>query len=331
MEKNQKIINNFFKDKKILITGGTGYIGSVLVNNLLEKKAIIYLITRKKKNHNIYRRDYKLKIITGNIEDQKTWDKNIKNKDLFIHLASDESKFKKEIDYINNFNVNVKSIIYALNSSLKFNKKIRIISLGSENQLGIAKKIPVDESFVDNPVTIFGINKLIAEKYLYYYKYAHKIISVNLRLSNVYGPSLNSNNFLKTSLNKMIYNALNSKIKMYSNRNSIRDFVFIDDVIDSILFAAISIDKLKNNFYNIGSGKGISLKDLMNKVEFIIKKNYSSIKIIKSIDNSKLKSFDYRNYTANIKKFNSETGWKPKTGINNGIIKTIDYLNINKI
>jgi UDP-glucose 4-epimerase len=129
----------------------------------------------------------------------------------------------------------------------------------------------------------------------------------------------------------MIYNALNSKIKMYSNRNSIRDFVFIDDVIDSILFAAISIDKLKNNYYNIGSGKGISLKDLMNKVEFIIKKNYSSNKIIKSIDNSKLKSFDYRNYTANIKKFNSETGWKPKTGINNGIIKTIDYLNINKI
>ncbi len=129
----------------------------------------------------------------------------------------------------------------------------------------------------------------------------------------------------------MIYNALNSKIKMYSNRNSIRDFVFIDDVIDSILFAAISIDKLKNNFYNIGSGKGISLKDLMNKVEFIIKKNYSSIKIIKSFDNSKLKSFDYRNYTANIKKFNIETGWKPKTDINNGIIKTIDYLNINKI
>ena len=57
----------------------------------------------------------------------------------------------------------------------------------------------------------------------------------------------------------------------------------------------------------------------------------SEDKIIKSIDNSKLKSFDYRNYTANIKKFNSETGWKPKTGINNGIIKTIDYLNINKI
>ena len=55
MKKKQRIINNFFKNKKILITGGTGYIGSVLVKNLLEKKEIIHLITRKKKYHNIYK------------------------------------------------------------------------------------------------------------------------------------------------------------------------------------------------------------------------------------------------------------------------------------
>ena len=117
---------------------------------------------------------------------------------------------------------------------------------------------------------------------------------------------------------------------MYSNRNCIRDFIFIDDVIDAIIFAAINIDKLKNNFYNIGSGRGISIKNLMSKIELTIKKNYYQKKIIISFDNSKLDSFDYRNFTANIKKFNTETGWKPKININDGIIRTIDYLTINK-
>ena len=102
----------FLKNKKILITGGAGFIGSKLINELVKIDCKIYVVVKK----------------------------NIKQKDYLINLASNESKFGKIINVNENFKTNVKSLVLALLCSKKLNKKIKIISFGSENQLGIAKK-----------------------------------------------------------------------------------------------------------------------------------------------------------------------------------------------
>ena len=313
-------------NKKILITGGSGYIGSKLILKLLEHQVIIYLHTRRKNDlPNIFIKNKNVKIIHGDIADINFWKKNIKNKDFLVNLASNESKFKHKIEFIYNFKVNVQPLIYALISSYRFNKTIKIISIGSENQHGIAKYLPVSEKKTDNPVTLVGINKLIAEKYLEFFSSIYNINAVNLRLSNVYGPSVSKKNFLKVSLNKIIYDACQGKVNLYLNKNSIRDYIFIDDVVDSIFYAMKNIRNFKDAYYYIGSGKGFTIKKvaklIINKIKLI---NKSKI-YINNVD-TKLSDFDKRNFIPDIKNFKRMTKWKPNVSLDKGIQITIDYL-----
>ena len=311
------------KAKKILILGSTGYIGSVLIEKLIELNYSVYayrrggLVTKKNK---------KINYIYGDLSTNKFWRKNIKNKDYLINLISNENKFGLEVDFINNFEINVKIMMHALKAAKEFNKKIKILSLGSENQHGIANKIPVNEKYEDKPVTFFAINKLIIEKYMSFFSDNFKIQTINLRLPNVYGPTYDIKNFLKISLNKIIYNAIKGEINLYKNQKCIRDFLFIDDAIDAILVSLQKFDKLKDKYYYIGSGRGISILDLSNKIKDIVIKK-KMIKKIKTINHKiKLNKFDYRNFVADYKKFEKVTGWKPKNNKNQGIVKTINYL-----
>ena len=315
---------SFLTNKKILITGSSGYIGSKLLKKLLNFNCKIFIIVRNKKLINKHlKKEKKIFFLTGNITKKIFWEKNIKNMDYLIHLASNESKFGKNINFFDNFNVNVNSLLYALFFSKKYNKNIKIISIGSENQLGIAKKIPVNDESKDKPLTIFGINKLIAEQYLNFYKKSFNIDSISLRLSNVYGPSGFQENILKVSLNKMISNALNEKIILYNNQNSIRDFIFIDDVINAIILAMKNIKKLDQNYYYIGSGKGYSLKKISEIITKQVIKYFPTKKISKIQIRKKMSDFDKRNFVANIKKFKKITGWSPKISLLEGIKNTI--------
>ena len=313
----------FLKNKKILITGGTGFIGSRLINELTKAECKIYLMVRQNNKLVNKIKNKKIRVLKGNLVDINFWKKNIREKDFLIHLASDESKFGSKIDVVQNFNINVKSIFLALFCAQQLNKKIKIISIGSENQLGIAKKIPVNEEINDNPVTIFGINKLIAEKYSAFFKKNFNIKIVNLRLSNVYGPSGLSSNFFKVSMNKMIKNISGGKIFLYKNKNSIRDFVYIDDVINAIILSMKKINKLKSVFYYIGSGKGYSLKKISEMIMKIIVEIYPNKEIITENITKKISKFDKRNFVANYKKFQQATGWTPKTSLKKGISITI--------
>jgi len=313
----------FLKNKKILITGGAGFIGSKLINELVKIDCKIYVVVKKNNKLIDKIKNKRIKIIQGNILDINFWKKNIKQKDYLINLASNESKFGKIINVNENFKTNVKSLVLALLCSKKLNKKIKIISFGSENQLGIAKKIPVSEDATDNPITVFGINKLIAEKYMNFFKKNFDIKITNLRLSNVYGPSIYSENFLKVSLNKMIKNLSNGEILLYSNKNCIRDFIYIDDVVKAIILALKNINKLNKPYYYIGSGKGHSLKQISQ----IIKDKYFEINPYKKISikliKKKLTKFDNRNFVANYKNFKNITGWSPKISLQKGIGMTI--------
>ena len=323
-------MRSFFKDKKILIVGGTGFIGSSLVKKLLEYKCIIYLYVRNKRKKKNIEEIKNIKIIYGDIIKKNFWKKNIKNKDFLINLASNENKFGLDIDFIKNFEVNIKLLLLALDAASKYNSKIKIISFGSENQHGIAKKIPVSERDFDEPVTFFGFNKLIIEKYMIYFKENLNVKCVNLRLPNVYGPTSNYDNFLNVSLNKIINNALNGKIYIYSNKFCVRDFMYIDDVISAILITMKRFSYFKDTYYYIGSGKGLKIIELIEKIENLVKKSFPSKKIRRIIYKRKLSNFDYRNFLANYNSFKKITYWKPKKNISEGIKDTINYVQQNQ-
>ena len=311
-------------NKKILIIGGSGFIGSSLIEKLINLSYELTIFIRNKNSINI--KNKKIKYIRGDLLSPNFWKRNINNKDFLINLISNENKFGIKIDLLNNFEINVKVMLMALHSSYKFNRHIKIISFGTENQHGISKKLPINEKDQDSPVTFFGLNKQIIENYMKYFCENLNIKSVNLRLPNVYGPSTSKENFLKISLNKMIIGSLTGKVNLYNNQNCIRDYIFIDDVVNAILISIKKFNILDNHFYYIGSGTGNKIIDIVNKIEniLVIKKRIK--KVVKLNHNIKLSKFDHRNFIANSNCFKKLTNWKPETNIDNGLLKTIDYI-----
>ena len=310
---------NNILNKKFLILGGSGYLGSSFVDKLEKENVFIYLHTNN--NNNKYK-NKNIKVIKGDITTKNFWKKNIKNKHYLINFASAENTFlnKKTLD--DDYDLNAKSGIYALINAYKFNKKIKIIFFGSENQetkLNISKK----DEFKSTPHIFFGLNKDTLEKYSIYFKNFLKLKVVFLRFSNIYGPSTNKQLSLRSSYNKIIHSALNGKINLFENKKSKRNIIFIDDVITSIFATIYKFDSLNADYYYICGSRSLSILQFSKIIIKSLKKNNLKVKL--KFINKSLSNFDHRNFYRNNSKFKKKAKWKPLNTYTIGIDKTIKY------
>jgi nucleoside-diphosphate-sugar epimerase len=185
----------------------------------------------------------------------------------------------------------------------------------------------VNETFQDNPVTIFGIHKLMAEKYLQYYSREFGMQTVTLRLSNVYGPTSRRDRAVQVVLNKIIYNAsLKGKITIFGDGTFIRDYVFVEDVINSFLTAGINMDTVNTKHYYIGNGIGHRLVDAVNLIADRVALKKGQRPIIEYIPPPLgLSAFDKRNFVSDTARFHMDTGWSPNVPLEEGVDRTINY------
>ena len=261
----------FYKDKTIAVFGSEGYIGKNLCSELINlgSKVIPY----SKKNSIINSIDF--------------WDYVFRDKiDLIFYLAASESidpNINQDLD------VNALGVLNCLEKAKTLNINPSIIYTSTSNIAGLVKNLPVNESTLDNPQTIFAIHKLLAENYLNYYRNKFFIPSISLRLSNIYGPSKDRNLSSRVVINKMILNALSSnKLVLYKNKDKVRDFLFINDAIESILYAGKFCNQADSRFYVIGSGEETTYQGIADKV--------IKLKITKNIFNNFIKSYLINTY-----------------------------------
>ena len=318
----------FYSDKRVLVTGGTGYLGSRFISELISSGCELKLLVRKSSKLNeSYIKNPKVKIIVGDLNKKNTWEKTLDGINYIFHFAARENKYGVFFDPYQDLLINIVPTLLMLEVCRKNGYPVKILFSGSENQLGIANKIPVDETNIDKPVNIFGINKLTSEKYLELYSNDFGIKSVTLRLSNVYGPTSELKNLLNVSLNKIISDALAGSIYILNNGLFIRDYVYIDDVINAFLISGRKMAELTNSFYYIGSESGSKLNEVMslicNLVEEKIGKRPS---IIKKLSKIKETPFEMRNFVSDTIKFQSDTGWQSQVPLIDGIKRTIDFI-----
>lgn len=311
----------FYKSKRVLITGAGGYIGSSVARFLSELDCDLILQTY---HNSVALSSPKSSIVTINADFNKPdfWTRLLdKRPDIVFHFAENDYK---DPDPAKQLSGSALLVLRLLEYCKKASLRPKIIFASSSNLVGWPNELPVTEDVPDAPLTMYAIHKLLAEKYLSYYSREFGFSAITLRLANVYGPTLDREVTLRAVVNRMIAGGLSGKLQLYVNRSCVRDYVYIDDVVDAFIRVG-TIEVHNRPYYLIGSGAGITIEALAKLIAEILEKKGLARPSIDVDDNSPVLEVEKRNFVADTANFRNITQWRSDTTLEQGIGKTVDY------
>jgi UDP-glucose 4-epimerase len=320
-----KIEISHFKNKRILITGGLGFIGSNLALRLHDLGAKIVIIDALIPEHggcffNINPIEKFVKIHTSRLgENQSLLGNIISEQDLIFNLAGQSNHWYSMENPLNDLENNCVSNLSILESVRKFNHTAKIIYTSTRQIYGKPEYLPVDELHQIKPIDINGIHKAAAEQYHLLYHKVYGLKTVSLRLTNTYGPRMRIKDANQTFLGYWIRCAVEKKKFVVWGGSQIRDFNYIDDVVEALMLCAIN-DNAIGKTYNLGNSEFISLLELAKMVSEITKTGFD----INEFPEDR-KIIDIGDYYSDYSLINKELGWTPKNRLKTGLEKTLSY------
>ena len=312
-------------NKKIIIFGGSGFIGSNLCHDLIKQSAKICIYDNFEKEsgsnlRNIFEIKNDIEIINKDIRSYEDVYRSIKNYDIVINSAASTSHYISMIKPKENLDVNVEGTLNILESIKNLNKDIRFIHLSTSTQLGKLTNKIADENHSEYPTDLYSANKMISEKYTLIYANFHLLNATVLRLGNVYGPraAIHSPNY--TFNNYFIGQALqNKEIQIFKPGNQKRNLLFVGDVVNAIKYSIENNNTSKEVFFVVGNEHysvleiGIKICELMG----------GKVKLIDwPLEREKIEIGDS---ILSNQKFINLTNWFPKTNFEQGLQKTMEY------
>jgi UDP-glucose 4-epimerase len=248
---------------KYLVTGGAGFIGSALANRLIENGGTVTIIdnlsTGFKENIPANAR-----FIEGDCQDYKIYKLLNEKFDVIYHIAGQSSGEISFDDPVYDLQTNTQSTLLLLNYAIKTGCK-RFLYASSMSVYGDHPDIPISEDKSCNPKSFYGVGKMASEHYLRLYQ-EFGIQSTALRLFNVYGPGQNMANMRQGMVSIFLEMAIKNKhIIVKGNTNRFRDFIFIDDVVDTFVECENNSNTF-NKVYNVATGVKTNIKSLLKKI-----------------------------------------------------------------
>ena len=318
--------------KKILVTGGSGFIGSNLVKYLVKKKYLVINVDKLSYSANPYNlkalnKNKKYIFYKADLNNRKKIIKILKkHKPQAIFNLAAETHVDRSIDKPKNFIFsNILGTYNLLESVLNYNKKTRIVHVSTDEVYGDVKKGRSKEIFSYNPSSPYSASKASADHLIKAYVRTYKMNIVISNCCNNYGP----NQFPEKLIPKLIYNIINNKpLPIYAKGKNSREWIHVYDHCRALLL--ILLKGKVGESYNVGSGKNIINKDIAKKLLKIAKNK--SIKIGKKVKIKFVKDrpgHDFR-YALNSKKIINKLKWRTKIPFNKGLSRTFDWYLKNK-
>lgn len=300
---------------KILVTGGCGFIGRHLVRGLEKKgyKVKIYDNLSNSIRNSSKKDDDKISFIKGDILEIDNLSNALSDCNFVIHLAAMISVKESIKDPTKTYMINVEGTKKLLQACLQKNIK-NLIAISSAAVYGENEEMITEES-PTNPVSPYGKSKLIMEKEIINFSKKHKINSIILRIFNVYGTG-QSDEYTGV-ITKFIENIRRDKpIEIYGDGTQTRDFISIEDVVESILNSIENIVGKRGRIFNIASGKSEKIKDV---AQYIVKSANKDFKI----NYQRAKKGDIKKSQTKIERAKEELGFTPITSLKSGIKKLV--------
>ena len=300
---------HFIYMKRVLVTGANGFVGRHLVERLARQNDVIAL----DKSANMTNFPERTKIVNADISDKGVIRKIVALKpDIIYHLAAISSiPFSVENPRLT-IRVNADGTQNLLEAARLYDVK-RFIFISTSQVYGIPKYLPIDEAHPINPNNPYSVSKAIGELLTEEYNSLYSLKTTIMRPFSMFGPQQETGFVVPT----MITQAISADKIVLQNRSPIRDFLFIEDAIEALVAIIQNKDTIGKT-YNLGSGEEISIGNLANNIKELVcpKKEIEYTNVERKVEIPKL--------TANTGKI-KKIGWKPKTTLKEGLIKTIKY------
>ena len=306
---------------KILVTGGSGFIGSILIKKLISNG---YKVNSLDTKNSLNLKNKNFKFFKASVMNKKVLNFAAKNVDLIIHLAASMGVQNTDQNYIDCLDINILGTKKVLDAAKQNNVK-RFIFTSSSEIYGDQSKFPIYENFETKNKSVYAISKNAAEAYVKGYSQKHKLNYNIIRFFNVYGPGQNKNFVISKFINAAIKNRT---LKVYGDGKQVRSFCHVFDATDGII--EIIKNGQSNSDYNIGNNKEpVTINKLAQIISSIFKNNIKIKKISYKFSDRK-KEREIKKRIPSIKKIQNETNYKPEISLKEGIINLIKNKKILK-
>jgi UDP-glucose 4-epimerase len=321
-----------FYSRKVIITGGMGFIGSNLAHRLVTEGAKVTLVDSMIPEYggNFYNIDGitdHVRINISDVRDEHSMKYLIQGHDFLFNLAGQTSHMDSMKDPSTDLEINAKAQLSILETCRHHNPGIKIIFASTRQIYGKPDYLPVDESHPLRPVDINGINKMAGEWYHILYNNVYGIRACALRLTNTYGSRMRIKDARQTFLGIWIRLLLEGKPFEVWGGAQLRDFTFVDDCVDALLMAASS-DTADGRIYNLGGAPAVSLADLAEMLVEVAGEGSYNINEFPP----ERKKIDIGDYYSDSSLIQQELGWQQRIDLREGLKRTIDFYrcNLNK-
>lgn len=315
--------------EKILVTGGCGFIGAHVARRYINEGATVIVYDNFSSPYAAPVEGAKL--IEGDILDTNLLEETIAGVDIVSHQAAVLDMFKGIEDKISELNVNITGTINVLNAALKAGVK-KVIYASSCGMYGPSEYLPIDEAHPKNPAWPYGVTKYTGEMYCQLYTRLHNLPTVSLRYSEVYGPEEWYGRVMTLFMKRVLEG---QAPVIFDKGNSLRDYVYIDDVVEANILATLN-DDVNGMTFNISGPVPLSAKKIAETVSSIINPKIKPI-----YDNPKPGTAskyqpdrprlvqELNDFVLDSSLAKKELGWVPKIMPEEGMRREIDWLKEN--
>jgi UDP-glucose 4-epimerase len=319
-----------FQGRNVLITGGLGFLGSNLAIKLVQCGAQVTLLDSLIPQFggmlaNIAPVEKQLVVNISDMRDANSLDILVQGKDYIFNLAGQVSHGDSMRDPQLDLAVNCVSSMNLVEACRKHNPEARLLYSSTRQVYGRPQKLPVTEDHPTLPIDVNGINKLAAEYYHLLYHGTYGIRSTVLRMTNTFGPRQQIRSDRQGFATIFLRLALRGEtISLFGGGNQLRDFNYVDDVVDAMLLA-ITNDRCLGRFFNLGSQKAYSLVQFVEVLQRFCKFDVQSVPFPED-----KKIIDIGDYYGDYSKFHAATGWSPRVDLAEGLEKTVAFYRAHK-
>jgi UDP-glucose 4-epimerase len=317
---------HFYRGRKVMVTGGLGFIGSNLVRALVQCGADVLVVDSLIADYggNLFNIDGiadRVRLNIADVRQQTTMNYLVRDRAVIFNLAGQVSHIDSMRDPYTDLEINCRSQLTVLEACRNHNPGVKVVYAGTRQVYGKPDSLPVSEGHLVRPTDVNGINKAAGEYYHLVYNNVFRVRACSLRLTNIYGPRQLIRHNRQGFIGWFIRLAIEDRtIQIYGDGSQVRDFVYVDDAADAFLRAGAD-DRCNGEVFNVGGDRPVSLRELTSllidvagsgRVEYV---EWPADK----------KTIDIGSFYADSTKFSTTTGWKPAIDLKDGLRQTVAF------